>query len=50
MKNETMKIRTELKLSEMGYTENEIKILISKYWEQAMYLKTAKEKARFMVA
>ena len=50
MSNETMITRTEKELSKMGYSINEIKTLIDKYWDQVAYLSTAREKALYMVA
>lgn len=50
MSNETMKLRTEKELTKMGFSVNEAKTLIEKFWNQASYLKTAREKALYMTA
>jgi hypothetical protein len=50
MTTANMKIRTENQLLKMGYSINEAKDLINKFWDQAGYLKTAREKARYMNA
>jgi|JI9StandDraft_2_1071091.scaffolds.fasta_scaffold814496_1 hypothetical protein len=50
MSNEIMKIRTERELSKMGYSINEAKNLIEKFWNQVSYLKTAREKALYITA
>jgi hypothetical protein len=50
MSNETMKLRTEKELTKMGFSANEVKALIEKFWNQASYLKTAREKALYMTA
>jgi hypothetical protein len=50
MSNETMKIRTEKELTNMGVSANEAKNLIEKYWNQVAYLKKAREKALYMIA
>lgn len=44
MSNEIMKIRTEKELTKMGYSINDAKNLIEKFWNQVSYLKTAREK------
>ena len=49
MNTETMKNRVEAQLIKMGY-EKEAKQLIEKYWNQVEYLKTAREKALYMIA
>lgn len=50
MKNETMKIRTEKELIKMGYSINDSKNLIEKFWSQVSYLKTARDKALYITA
>jgi len=50
MKTETMKNRTEKELTKMGYSINESKNLIEKFWNQVSYLKTAREKALYITA
>jgi len=50
MSNEIMKIRTEKELIKMGNSTMEARTLISKYWNQVEYLKTARQKALYMVA
>jgi hypothetical protein len=50
MTTETMKLRTEKELTKMGFSTNEVKILIEKFWNQVEYLKTAREKALYMTA
>ena len=50
MRTETMKLRTEKELTKMGFSTNEVKILIEKFWNQVEYLKTAREKALYMTA
>jgi hypothetical protein len=50
MKTETMKLRTEKELTKMGFSTNEVKSLIEKFWNQVEYLKTAREKALYMTA
>jgi hypothetical protein len=48
MKIETMKLRTEKQIIKMGYSQDEAKKLIEKYWTQTEYLSLAREKARYM--
>ena len=50
MSNEIMKIITEKELTKMGYSINEAKNLIEKFWNQVSYLKTAREKALYITA
>jgi len=50
MSNEIMKIRTEKELAKMGYSINDAKTLIEKFWNQVSYLKTAREKALYITA
>lgn len=50
MSNETMKIRTEKQLTKMGYSVEEAKNLVEKFWNQVSYLKTAREKALYITA
>jgi hypothetical protein len=50
MSNEIIKIRTEKELTKMGYSINEAKKLIEKFWNQVSYLKTAREKALYITA
>ena len=50
MSNEIMKIRTEKELTKMGYSINDAKTLIEKFWNQVSYLKTAREKALYITA
>ncbi len=50
MSDEIMKIRTEKELSKMGYSTDESKKLIEKFWNQVSYLKTAREKALYITA
>jgi hypothetical protein len=47
---ETMKLRTEKELTKIGCSVTEAKSLIEKFWNQASYLKTAREKALYMTA
>ena len=50
MTNEIMKIRTEKELTKMGYSINDAKSLVEKYWNQVSYLKTARAKALYITA
>jgi len=50
MTTEIMKIRTEKELTKMGYSINDAKSLIDKYWNQVSYLKTARAKALYITA
>jgi len=50
MSNEIMKIRTEKELTKMGYSINDAKNLIEKFWNQVSYLNTAREKALYITA
>ena len=50
MSTETMKNRTEAQLIKMGCSSDQAKDLITKLWEQVSYLKTAREKANYMIA
>jgi hypothetical protein len=50
MNAETLKIRTEKELTKMGCSADEAKSLIAKYWSQAEYLKTSREKALYMIS
>ena len=50
MTNETMKIRTEKELTKMGVSVNDAKNLINKFWNQVSYLKTAREKALYIIS
>ena len=50
MTNEIMKTRTEKELTKIGYSIEEAKNLINKYWGQISYLKTAREKALYITA
>ena len=50
MSNEIMKIRTAKELTKMGYSINDAKNLIDKFWDQVSYLKTAREKALYITA
>ena len=47
---EIMKTRTEKELTKMGYSINEAKNLIEKFWDQVSYLKTARSKALYITA
>lgn len=49
LKNRNHEYRVEAQLSKMGYAK-EAKQLIEKYWNQVEYLKTAREKALYMIA
>jgi len=49
-KDMTMKIRTEKELTKMGYSINDAKNLIEKFWNQVSYLKTARDKALYITA
>lgn len=50
MSNEIMKLRTEKQLTNMGYSANEAKELVAKYWNEISYLKTARAKALYINA
>lgn len=50
MTNEIMKTRTEKELTKMGYSVEEAKTLVNKFWNQVSYLKTAREKALYITA
>ncbi len=50
MTTTTMQTRTENELTKMGYSVEQAKTLIAKFWNQVEYLKTAREKALYMTA
>ena len=50
MTTATMQTRTENELTKMGYSVEQAKTLIAKFWNQVEYLKTAREKALYMTA
>jgi hypothetical protein len=50
MTTTTMQTRTENELTKMGYSLEQAKTLIAKFWNQVEYLKTAREKALYMTA
>ena len=49
MKTETMKERVKKELAKMGYTK-EADFLIEKFFNQTSYIKTARDKALYMVS
>ena len=50
MTTQTMKSRIQKELTKMGYSNNEAQMLIEKFWNQTAYLKTAREKALYIIA
>ncbi len=50
MNTELMKARTEKEVSKMGYSLEEAKTLVAKYWNEVSYLSTARAKALYITA